>query len=97
MDESQSFCEDESSTSSSDNEDFEKHLDQQQKSRKMENKKTTDKLSPLQPFKINFISTLNDLEMIDRTSKLSVLTAVSRYLAILEKVAYTVTAISAIK
>ena len=91
MDESQSFTKDESSTSGSDNEDFEKYLDSQAKRRKMENKKPPDNSSLLQEFTLNFISASNDIEMIDRTSKLSVMIAISRYPAILQKVAYTVT------
>ena len=42
---------------------------------------------------MNFISSLNNAEMNDRTSKLSVITAISRYVAILQKVAYTIIAL----
>ena len=56
VDESQSFRKDESSTSGSDNWDLEQLLDQQAKCQKIENKKPTDKLSPQQQFKMNFIS-----------------------------------------
>ena len=59
----------------------------------MENKKPTDKSSALQQFKINSVSALNDMEMIDKASKLSVMTAISCYPAIPQKVAYTVTAL----
>ena len=49
----------------------------------MEKEKTIDKL-PVQQFKINFVSVLNDMEIINRTTKLSVVTAIFRYAAILQ-------------
>ena len=87
---SQSFREDESSIFSSYNKDFGKQLDQQANCRKTENEKINDKLSPLQQFKTNFISASHDMKMIDKTSKLSAITAISHYSAILQKVASTV-------
>ena len=42
MDQSQSLSKGQSSTSSSDNKDFEQHIDQQEKRGKMENEKTTN-------------------------------------------------------
>ena len=85
---SQSFSKDESSTCGSDYEDFEQHLDQQAKERKMENEKITNKSPSLQQFILNFISALNVMVMVYRTSKLSVMTAISRYRTILQKKAY---------
>ena len=42
---------------------------------------------------MDFNNALRDMENIDRSSKVAVMDAISRYLAILEKVAYTVTAL----
>ena len=69
VEKSKSYSKDESSTTGSDNEDFEQYLDQQEKHGKMGQKKT-DKSSPLQQFKINFLCALNDMELIDRASKI---------------------------
>ena len=42
---------------------------------------------------MDFNNALRDMENIDRSSKVTVMDAISRYLAILQKVAYTVTAL----
>ena len=42
---------------------------------------------------MDFNDTLADMENIDRSSKVTVMDAISRYPAILQKVAYTVTAL----
>ena len=52
---------------------------------KWKTKITTDKLSLLQHFKMNFISALNDMDMADRKSKLSIMTSTSHQSAILQK------------
>ena len=93
VDESQNLSHDELSTSGSDIKDFEKHLDQQAKRRRSETEKAADQSSPLQQFKINLINALPDIEMFDRTSKLTVMTAIPCYPMILQKAAYAVTAL----
>jgi len=95
MDDSQDLTAVESFTlsSDSDNEDFEKHLDQQAKRRKMENENMTHRLSPLEEYKLSVTSALSEMEKIDRSSKLSVMTAIPQYPLMLQKVAYTVTAL----
>ena len=95
VDESQIFSKDETLTSVSGNEDFEKHHNQHAKRRKKKKGKTTDKSSPLQQFKTNFIRALNDRKKTDRTSKLIVKTAKSRNPDILQKMAHIVTALQA--
>jgi len=48
---------------------------------------------PLRLFKMDFNNALTDMENIDRSSKVTVMDAISRYPSILQKVAYTVTAL----
>ena len=82
-----------SSTSESENEDFEKLLDRQAKRRKTYTEDAASNLSPLRLFKMDFNNALTDMENIDRSSKVTVMGAILRYPGILQKVAYTVTAL----
>ena len=80
-----------SSTSESEDEDFEKLLDRQAKRRKTYTEDAAGNLSPLRLFIMDFNNALTDMENIDRSSKMTVMDAIFRYPAILQKVAYTVT------
>ena len=91
MDKSQCFNRNKFLTSGSDNKNFEKHLNQQAKRSKMKIKKATAISSQPQQLKMKLVSALNNVEKTDRTSKLSVMTEISRYLTILKKVPYRVT------
>ena len=82
-----------SSTSESEDEDFEKLLDRQAKRCKTDTEDVTSNSSPLRLFKMDFNNSLRDTENIDRSSKVTVMDAISCYPAILHKVAYTVTAL----
>ena len=79
-----------SSTSESEDEDFEKLLDRQAKRRKTYTEDAASNSSPLRLFKMDFNNALKDMENIDRSSKVTVMDAISRYPAILQKLAYTV-------
>ena len=81
------------STSESEDEDFEKLLDRQAMRRKTYTENAASNLSPLRLFKMDFNNALTDMENIDRSSKMTVMDAISHYPAILQKVAYTVTAL----
>ena len=82
-----------SSTCESEDEDFEKLLDRQAKRRKTYTEDAASNLSPLRLFKMDFNNALTDMENIDRSSKVTVMGAILRYPGILQKVAYTVTAL----
>ena len=82
-----------SSTSESEDEDFQKLLDRQAKCRKTHTEDAASNLSPLRLFKMDFNNALTDMENIDKLSKMTVMDAISPYPAILQKVAYTVTAL----
>ena len=82
-----------SSPSSTEDEDFEKVLDRQEKQRKVLTRKDQDEASPLRMFKTDFVNALSKMETIDRTSKTSVLVAIPQYPVIIQKVAYAVTAL----
>ena len=82
-----------STSESEDEEDFEKLLDRQAKRRKIYTEDAASNSSPLRLFKMDFNNALTDMENIDRSSKVTVMDAISRYPAILPKVPYTVTAL----
>ena len=82
-----------SSTSESEDEDFEKLLDKQAKRRNTYTEDAASNSSPLRLFKMDFNNALTDMENIDRSSKVTVMDAISRYPSILQKVAYIVTAL----
>lgn len=98
--EDQSLIANEPSTTSSDSSsehevDFEKLLDIEAKRRRTEkeSKNSISEVSPLSKFKLDFSFTLNEVEKIDRSSKLNVMEAISHYPEIIQNVAYTVTAL----
>ena len=78
-----SIKEDFSSTSESEDEDFEKLLDRQAKRRKTYTEDAASDSSPLRLFKMDFNNALTDMENIDRSSTVTVMDAISRYPAIL--------------
>ena len=82
-----------SSTSESEDEDFEKLRDKQAKLHKTDTENAASNSSPLHLFKMDFNTSLRDMENIDRSSKVTVIDAISCYPAILHKVEYTVTAL----
>jgi len=82
-----------SSTSESEDEDFEKLLDRQAKRRKTYTEDAASNSSPLRLFKTGFNNALTVMENVDRSPKVPVTDAISRYPSILQKVAYTVTAL----
>ena len=79
-------------SSTSEDEDFEKILDRQAKRGKTETFNLSTS-SPLQLFKTDFNNALPNMEKIDRSSKMSVMNAIPLYPAILQDVAYAVTAL----
>ena len=82
-----------STTSLSDDElDFEKQLDMQAKRQRFE-KEISDEPNLDAAFRECFEKVLVEMEKIDRSSKLTVLQAIERYPQIVQKVAYTVTAL----
>ena len=68
-----------SSTSESEDEDFEKLLDRQAKRRKTYTEDAASNSSPLRLFKMDFNNALTDMENIDRSSKVTVMDAISCY------------------
>ena len=77
-----------------DNTAFEKILDVEQATRRRtdtENENITT--SPISKFKHDFSSALNEVEKIDRSSKINVMEAIPRYPKIIQKVVYAVTAL----
>ena len=88
-----SVSETSSTTSLSDDElDFEKQLDMQAKRQRFE-KEISDEPNLDAAFRECFEKVLVEMEKIDRSSKLTVLQAIERYPQIVQKVAYTVTAL----
>ena len=82
-----------SSTSESEDEDFEKLLDKQAKRRKTYTEDAASNSFPLRLFKMDFNNAITDMENIDRSSKVTVMDAISRCPSVLQKAAYTVTAL----
>ena len=80
-------------TSESEDEDFEKLLDKQAKRRRTDTEGADVKSSPLRRFKMNFNNALTEMENINRSLKMYVMDAISRYPATLNRVAYAVTAL----
>ena len=72
--------------------DFEKQLDMQAKRQRFE-KEISDKINLDAAFRECFEKALVEMEKIDRSSKLTVLQAIEHYPKIVQKVAYTVTAL----
>ncbi|CAK8690141.1 unnamed protein product [Clavelina lepadiformis] len=72
-------------------EDFEKILDRQAKRRKIAAEATDG--SALRRYKMDFTNALSNMENIDRSSKVAIMDAISMYPDILQKVAYSVTAL----
>ncbi|CAK8677031.1 unnamed protein product [Clavelina lepadiformis] len=75
----------------SEDEDFEKIIDRQAKCRIIAAEATDG--SALQRYKMDFTNALSNMENIDRSSKVAVMDAISMYPDILQKVAYSVTAL----
>ena len=73
-------------TSESEDEHFEKLLNRQAKRRKTDTEDAASNSSPLRLFKMDFNNALRDMENIDRSSKVTVMNAIFRYLVILQKV-----------
>ena len=77
--------------------DFEKHLDNEAKRRRiaLENQQSRSASSPIDKFRLDFSDALKEFEKIERFSKLEVFEAVESYPKIVRNVAYAVTALPA--